>query len=107
MTSRTVNMDDLRELMSRPQSAACRLSETEKYELREMAREGRPLYKILKSTLDFADVLKETIASAPLHTQEGVELARQLQLKRNASLEYVQWLVEQFDDSSPRNKQKD
>lgn len=74
------------------------LLDVEKEELRMMALEGRPLYKIVKSAVDYADERMHTIASTPLRTPEGVELALQLQLERNAMLNVIQWFVSQFDD---------
>lgn len=103
-------MDELREIRARlstPGSAQVRLDDTEKAQLRALSRPGGPLYKILQGSLDYAAEMKEIIASAPLDTPEGVELARQLQRKRNATLDYVRWFVEQYDDPASRKQQKD
>ncbi len=74
------------------------LLDVEKQELRLMAQEGRPLYKIIKSAVDYADERMHTIAGTSLATEEGVALARQLQLERNAMLNVIKWLVTNFDD---------
>ena len=92
-------MDDtLRQQLAGKFPSNANLMDAEKEELRLMAQEGRPLYKILKSALDHADALRDTIAQTPLHTEEGLALARQLQLRRTATLDLLKWMVEQFDD---------
>ncbi len=83
------------------------LLDVEKEELRAMASEGRPLWKILKTTLDYADERMQHIASADLRTKEGLASARQLQLERNAALNFTRWFVEQFDGRNQAQRKKD
>lgn len=97
-------LDDLREVLARGR-ASVELTEGEKIELRMLAQEGRPLYKIIKKTLDFNDQLKEIIATSPLDTEERVRSSRQLQLEREAGLRFIRWFIDQFDDRKPPQKE--
>lgn len=76
------------------------LLDVDKEQLRALSREGGPLYKIFKQTLDYCDQLAQYIVALDLNSEEGLKSARQLQLERTASLNYVKWFIQQFADYS-------
>jgi hypothetical protein len=69
------------------------LTPQDKGVLMELCQQGGPLWKILKSALDYANHMRNHIAACPLDTPEGCHEARQLQLKRDAALNFMKWLV--------------
>lgn len=73
-----------------------KLMDVEKEQLRALTYEGGPLARIIKTTLDYCKQLEQAIAACDLDGEEGLKLARQLQLKRNASLGFVQWFVQLY-----------
>lgn len=79
---------------------AAQLLDVDKEQLRTLSREGGPLWKIFKQTLDYSDSLGYYILALDLSTEDGLKLARQLQLERNAGLHFVTWFIQQFADST-------
>lgn len=69
----------------------------ERQALMHMSGAGGPLWKIVKSALDFAEHMKDHIAAIPLTSQENVDQARQLQLSREAALNFLKWFVQCYD----------
>lgn len=83
------------------------LTEEDKQILQRHVEYGQPLYKVLKSALDYADYLKEHIVAAQLVAgHPELEQARQLQLKRVAILEFLDFLSKCIrpTPSSPRRQ---
>lgn len=76
------------------------LSQDEKNELLSLSREGRPLYKILKSSLDWVDEMGQYILALDIESEAGLALARQLQSQRRSVLNYAKWFVQQYADQS-------
>lgn len=81
--------DLLRALPSDPE-----LSEGEREMLRQLSAPGGPLWKIVKSALDYADHMKDHIVAVELVGRDQVGMARQLQLKRAAALDFLKWFVQ-------------
>lgn len=98
---------ELKELLASHATHAPQLDDAEMETLRRLSAPGQPLFKIFKSVLDYDVSMRETIASAPLDTDEGVRLARQLQLKRQATLDFVKWFIQLYDIPSRKPQQKD
>lgn len=72
------------------------LSEQEKALLRQLSENGGPLWKIVKSSLDYANHMRDHIAAIELVGAEKVEMARQLQLKRAAAIQFLTWFVQTY-----------
>lgn len=94
---RTPDNADLHQLLQRPEATDANLLDTERYELMSLSQEGRPLYKIIHATLAHAEKLGQYILSLDLSDERQAALARQLQLERNAGLNFVKWFVQQYD----------
>lgn len=69
----------------------------EKQALMHMSGQDGPLWKIVKSALDHAEHMKDHIAAIPLTSKENVDKARQLQLSREAALNFLRWFVQCYD----------
>lgn len=80
------------------------LSEGEREMLRQLSAPGGPLWKIVKSALDYADHMKDHIVAVELVEPEQIGMARQLQLKRTAALDFLKWFVQCYA-STPQSGQ--
>lgn len=83
------------------------LEGSEKQALMAMSQRGGPLWKIVKSALDHAEHMKDHIAAIPLTGQENVDQARQLQLSREAALNFLKWFVQCYDTTSTKPKENE
>ena len=85
-----------------PQPADPQLSQEEKVWLLASVQPGTPLYKILRSAIDHAQLLSHHIARADLTTSEGIEWARQRQAVQEATFLVVQQIL---NHANPQKEQ--
>lgn len=85
------------------------LTEAERHELQLSIQPGRPWYKVLKTSLDYAEHLKDHIVQAELVAgSPDLVQARQLQLKRRAVLDFLDYLGVQIKGGrTPRPAKKE
>lgn len=72
------------------------LTVQEKDVLMQLSEVGGPLWKIVKSSLDYANHMRDHIAAIDLVGTENVEAARQLQLRRAAAIHFLTWFVQTY-----------
>lgn len=78
------------------------LTDAERNELLRLCQPGNPLWKIVKSSVDYANHMRDHIAAIPLVTAEDIASARQLQLRREAALAHVKWMAQVIQGSGPK-----
>lgn len=83
------------------------LTQPEKDILLQLSEHGGPLWKIVKSSLDYANHMRDHIAAIELVGPAQIELARQLQLKRQAALAYLTWFVQSYAPPPAVGKKKE
>lgn len=81
------------------------LTEGERVQLRHLSLRDGPLWKIVKSGLDYAEHMKDHIAAVELVGPEQIQEARQLQLKREAALSFLRWFVQCYASAPMARKE--
>ncbi|WCD44086.1 hypothetical protein Kuura_008 [Caulobacter phage Kuura] len=79
------------------------LTREEKQAVGRMCVPGAPIWKILKSAVDNAEHLRDHIAALDLSDPAELALARQLQLRRKAALDFLVFFA-RATQTSPTDK---